>query len=404
MSELDAQGWHCQSREQVQNVRSIAPFNVTECSPKIWYTRPGHIPFPDYLLMLLNGAALGVTKIFHFQCKSYYACLRKIPDVLPHQTAQYYKASMRRKEQGVHHQVGGVACAADSDAMELDQGQHGPAQSAGKTRGRGQARGRGSGVGRGRRRKAQAGVDGDGSMAAVSDTLAAAEEPEMHGSILVESDDEAMSIDSSSTSQSEGDSEFEVPVDALPEEHQPDHDLGVAVPEPPTSHEGAELSPEPSELDLVHHGHGPAVSINEVEILDVSDTDGEEAMLGGPASSSSGCPGRPPPQVPDHDSEVPGGFAADAVGPDAPAGVAAADAGDDAACEHGPVQVPVEFEPVVRTEGHQKICKVLLPVLLQVLRDPFWRSKPQRDQVREACDRPWTFNRAVTSQLATVLL
>jgi hypothetical protein len=42
--------------------------------------------------------------------------------------------------------------------------------------------------------------------------------------------------------------------------------------------------------------------------------------------------------------------------------------------------------PRVNSEGHQKICSLLLPVLFTVMMDSFWCARSPRDQVREACD------------------
>jgi hypothetical protein len=43
------------------------------------------------------------------------------------------------------------------------------------------------------------------------------------------------------------------------------------------------------------------------------------------------------------------------------------------------------FEPRANTDGHRKVCEVLLPVLLDVLRDAEWARCTPRDQVRQAC-------------------
>lgn len=45
------------------------------------------------------------------------------------------------------------------------------------------------------------------------------------------------------------------------------------------------------------------------------------------------------------------------------------------------------FSPLVNSKGHQQICEILLPVLLEVLRDEKYALKGPRDQVREACYR-----------------
>ena len=50
----------------------------------------------------------------------------------------------------------------------------------------------------------------------------------------------------------------------------------------------------------------------------------------------------------------------------------------------GPV-MPV-LAPKCNTEGHRKICEVLLPRLFEVLTDAVWCTRSPRDQVREACD------------------
>lgn len=66
-----------------------------------------------------------------------------------------------------------------------------------------------------------------------------------------------------------------------------------------------------------------------------------------------------------------------------------------AACELLDAETPAEptelplpsFEPHIKTEGHQKICQIVLPVLCCVLRDSVWCTRGPRDQVREALDR-----------------
>lgn len=45
------------------------------------------------------------------------------------------------------------------------------------------------------------------------------------------------------------------------------------------------------------------------------------------------------------------------------------------------------FMPRVQTRGHQEICNILLPVLLQVMKDSQWSTRTPREQVREACYR-----------------
>ena len=52
---------------------------------------------------------------------------------------------------------------------------------------------------------------------------------------------------------------------------------------------------------------------------------------------------------------------------------------------HPPPAAPV-IAPRVNSEGHQKICSLLLPVLFTVMMDSFWCARSPRDQVREACD------------------
>ena len=51
-----------------------------------------------------------------------------------------------------------------------------------------------------------------------------------------------------------------------------------------------------------------------------------------------------------------------------------------------PPKIP-EFSPHVNTAGHKAICSTFLPVLVSVLGDDAWRSKPPREQVRRACQR-----------------
>lgn len=45
------------------------------------------------------------------------------------------------------------------------------------------------------------------------------------------------------------------------------------------------------------------------------------------------------------------------------------------------------FVPHLNTEGHKKICEILLPLLWKVMGDAQWCAQPPRVQVKEACDR-----------------
>lgn len=49
---------------------------------------------------------------------------------------------------------------------------------------------------------------------------------------------------------------------------------------------------------------------------------------------------------------------------------------------------PSHFEPLIKTEGHRKICSIVLPVLLDVMKEERFCNLGPRDQVREACYRP----------------
>lgn len=61
-------------------------------------------------------------------------------------------------------------------------------------------------------------------------------------------------------------------------------------------------------------------------------------------------------------------------------------AGNDAASEVSP-SASTGFNPKVNTEGHRTVCRILLPVLLEVLCESSWRDREDRAQVREACAR-----------------
>lgn len=61
-------------------------------------------------------------------------------------------------------------------------------------------------------------------------------------------------------------------------------------------------------------------------------------------------------------------------------------AGEHPPNSDGVAHVP-NFEPHVNSEGHRKICKVLLPQLLVVLREREYSLASPREQVREACRR-----------------
>eukprot|EP00439_Symbiodinium_sp_Y106_P043712 s6387_g5.t1 len=53
-----------------------------------------------------------------------------------------------------------------------------------------------------------------------------------------------------------------------------------------------------------------------------------------------------------------------------------------------PESVPVPFfEPRCRTDGHRAVCEILLPVLLEVMREPAWCARVPREQVRQAAHR-----------------
>ena len=79
---------------------------------------------------------------------------------------------------------------------------------------------------------------------------------------------------------------------------------------------------------------------------------------------------------------------------------AAATVADDSLAEDtGPMPAPVPlpnaaapavpaFTPRLKSEGHQKICQVLLPLLYGVCGESSRCTKSPRDQVREALDSP----------------
>ncbi|CAE7311851.1 unnamed protein product [Symbiodinium sp. CCMP2456] len=53
-----------------------------------------------------------------------------------------------------------------------------------------------------------------------------------------------------------------------------------------------------------------------------------------------------------------------------------------------PESVPAPFfEPRCRTDGHRAVCEILLPVLLELMREPAWCAKVPREQVRQAAHR-----------------
>ena len=94
MSELEGRGW--EKKEPCDKKRRTPPYDVDLDSPKVWFAKSGGVPYKEYLQALLAGSDRGLKKVFHFQCLSYYQCLGVNPTVIPHQTAQYYKALMGR--------------------------------------------------------------------------------------------------------------------------------------------------------------------------------------------------------------------------------------------------------------------------------------------------------------------
>ena len=62
--------------------------------------------------------------------------------------------------------------------------------------------------------------------------------------------------------------------------------------------------------------------------------------------------------------------------------------------EEGPgdaIRALPTMQPHVKSEGHRKICDILLPELFSVLNDPLYANKTPREQVREACYRTMPF-------------
>lgn len=176
MSELDRRGWVCKPKAELDvRPRDVLPYTISTGSPKVWYSISGKLAFKEYLLALLIGEEMKLSKVHHFQCKSYYQCLKDSDSpVLPHQTAQYYKALMRRKEKGRSSRphdddndsdanLGNEGAGAkstsfndtgDADALDLhaitdpDHAPGAPSAQGLKFRGRGRGRGRGRHQGR----------------------------------------------------------------------------------------------------------------------------------------------------------------------------------------------------------------------------------------------------------------
>ena len=90
------QGWT--KSNNVSRSRHIVPFSVDREGPKIWYVKEGARPYKEYLLALLTASERGITTVYHMQTRSYYSCLFIKPDVIPHQPAQFYRALMRRRK------------------------------------------------------------------------------------------------------------------------------------------------------------------------------------------------------------------------------------------------------------------------------------------------------------------
>lgn len=114
MAHSFVQGWT--KSNNVSRSRHIVPFSVDSEGegPKIWYVKEGARPYKEYLLALLTASERGITTVYHLQTRSYYSCLFIKPDVLPHQPAQFYRALMRRrKKSGID---------VDDDASGQDSG------------------------------------------------------------------------------------------------------------------------------------------------------------------------------------------------------------------------------------------------------------------------------------------
>ena len=107
----------------VKQSRRINPFKTVDNGPKVWYIKEGWRPYKEYLLALLTASDRGLETIYHAQCRSYYKCLFLKSDLLPHQPAQFYKALMRRlkrrqNKSGVDGN--GVDDVDDDDEQEID--------------------------------------------------------------------------------------------------------------------------------------------------------------------------------------------------------------------------------------------------------------------------------------------
>ena len=418
-AELDSRGWECQSRAQISGkVRRVPPFDPDQGGPKIWFTSSNNMVAREYLILLLCATELGVKKVYHFQCKSYYWFLYQHPDshwLLPHQTGQYYKLNMRRLRQGskvpdlreTTRASANPMFVSGDDAIDLQEITDGDARG----RGRGRAS-RGRGRGRGPRGKRATSKDDAGGISVVS---SASSDAESHGhgrdhdllDLDLEDDNEDWESQDDGDDASDDYNDGGGDDNAGPQVASKPCPTSDAVMVSSGSEAEAEMKfisgPEPNPSPLKRRKMSKILD-DDADAVDSADRCLHET-LGDDAVASdiivSTCDGRIAPVAAVADSDLED-YVPTSPLPDTPddAVVAAAipeavAVRDVAVPEAVAVAVPdvaaavvaPTFQPVAHTKGHETICRVVLPVLLGLLKEDKWKDRPSRDVVREALDR-----------------
>lgn len=402
MSELDSRGWIRQTSWTAKKT-SIEPY--CNGGEKVWYAKPHAVPFKHYLVALLCGA---FAKVYHLQCKAYYQCLKIIGtecNLIPHQPAQYYKAMMRRHErfqgkksrfQDEHYDDDGPN-GADSDADEdaVDLQKIADAQKAAQKHALADGivevddADTDAATNKPKRRKQAGQVKGFAESQAKNAKNAG---KKIHSLLHAESDSGSGSGSDSSDGDSDGDSDDDsdsgsckASLIIADDEDEAAHTLTVAQPsDSKPVNADAERSGDGNEPGLVNEQelgavpvHVPAPVPGQRNIM-IDEDDGLTLGLDSPSGPDLGSDHIEAP-APPHSNEG-GGEDGDGDG----------DGGDFPAAPARPVAAedPGVFRSKVRSSmGHQKICEVVLPLLLQVLRDPRWQGQDSRSVVREVLSR-----------------
>ena len=358
ISVLEDRQW--EKSETTKQTRKLSPYNGFTGTPKVYYVKPGTIPFKEYLLQLLTTSG----KVFHAQCKAYYQCLAVDSDAMPHQPAQYYKAKMGRSERLAWEPGPRVNITLETDDGFTASASTATESGAAKAKVHKKKRTLAAIATSAKLSKAHARKGAD----TVADATVTANDPK-NKSIDVEDEhdnhetdleeDELLNLffDDGGQGQdpeekeevislaSDSDIEIREPLEKSNLESEPSVTSVIEEPPPPTKKRKAvDQQPLNQNPDAVEFETPPMEA-------------GQVHARPEPAAAAVMAPADLPPHpMPPAPAPAPG---------------------------HTFDALP-KFK---NSEGHRLICRTLLPHLLQVLSDASWNSRDKRAQVREACRR-----------------